>query len=265
MAKKDFKTIQLDLEKQYAILKFNRPEASNGYTDEMGLELIAALSQLALPEVRSVVLTGEGPDFCIGMDPEFMSKELDSASQMFRRSMGYLNQVVSELRRLAKPVVAAVNGKAAGTGFAFALACDFILAAQEATFSSSYINIGLSPDGGLSYFLSRLVGPQKAAELVMTGKAISAKKAMEMGILAGIVPSERLLEEATSLAVYFANGPTLALGSAKRLMDTAVHRSLEEQLEEERQALIQLGGSEDYKEGISSLLEGKKKPGFKGK
>jgi 2-(1,2-epoxy-1,2-dihydrophenyl)acetyl-CoA isomerase len=264
MASKNFKTIDLEIEKQYAILKFNRPKASNGYTDEMGLELIEALSLLALPEVRSVVLTGEGADFCIGMDPQLMQKEIESAPQMFRRSIGYLNQVVSELRRLAKPVVAAVNGKAAGTGFAFALACDFILASQEATFSSSYINIGLSPDGGLSYFLNRLVGPQKAAELVMTGKAISAKKAMEMGILAGVVPSERLLEEATSLAVYFASGPTLALGTAKRLMDTALHHSLEEQLEEERQALIQLGSSGDYKEGIQSLLEGKKRPGFKG-
>jgi 2-(1,2-epoxy-1,2-dihydrophenyl)acetyl-CoA isomerase len=265
MANTDFKTIRLEIEKQYAILKFNRPDASNGYTDEMGLELIEALSRLALPEVRSVVLTGEGVDFCIGMDPDFMKQEMEAAPQMFRRSAGYLNQVVSELRRLAKPVVAAVNGKAAGTGFAFALACDFILAAQEATFSSSYINIGLTPDGGLSYFLSRLVGPQKSAELVMTGKAISAKKAMEMGILSGVVPSERLLEEATSLAVYFASGPTLALGRAKRLIDTAVHFSLEEQLEEERQALIQLGGSDDYKEGLGAILAGKKKPGFEGK
>src|SRR5262245_39449378 len=145
MAKKDFKTLLLDLEKPYAILKFNRPKASNGFTDEMGLELIEALNQLALPEVRSVVITGEGEDFCIGMDPDFMKKELEGASQMFRRVEGGINQVVSELRRLAKPVVAAVNGKAAGTGFSIALACDFILAAQEATFSGSYINIGISP------------------------------------------------------------------------------------------------------------------------
>jgi 2-(1,2-epoxy-1,2-dihydrophenyl)acetyl-CoA isomerase len=265
MASKDFKTLHLDLQKQYAILKFNRPKASNGFNDEMGLELLEALNQLALPEIRSVVVTGEGPDFCIGMDPEFMKKELEGASQMFRRVEGGINQVISELRRLAKPVVAAVNGKAAGTGFSIALACDFILASQDATFSSTYINIGISPDGGLSYFLNRLVGPLKTAELVMTGKAISAKKALEMGLLSGVVPVDRLLEEATSLAAYFASGPTLALGKVKRLMDTAVYYSLEEQLEEERQALIQLGASEDYQEGIRSFLEGKKKPGFTGK
>lgn len=265
MAPKDFKTIQMDVEKQYAILKFNRPKAGNGYTDEMGLELIEALNFLALPEVRCVVLTGVGADFCIGMDPELMKKEIAEAPQMFRRVLGYINQAISELRRLTKPVVAAVNGKAAGTGFALALACDFILASQDASFSSSYINIGLSPDGGLTYFLSRLVGPLKAAELVMTGKSISAKKAMEMGIVSGVVPPERLLEEATSLAVYFASGPTLALGTAKRLMDTSLHHSLEEQLEEERHALIQVGGTDDFKEGLESFLAGKKKPAFKGK
>jgi len=264
MAPKDFKTIQLNIQKNYATLKFNRPKASNGYTDTMGLELIEALSILSSPEVRSVVVTGNGDDFCIGMDPEYMKKELDQAAQMFRHAVGFINQVVSELRRLAKPVIAAVNGKAAGTGFAFALASDFILAAQGAAFSSSYINMGLCPDGGLTYFLTRLVGPQKASELVMTGKAISAKQALEMGIISGVVPANRLLEEAASLAVYFASGPTMALGAAKRLIDTAAHHSLEEQLEEERQALIQVAGSHDYKEGLKSLLEGKKKPGFTG-
>lgn len=265
MANKEFKMLRVEHDKQTAVLKFNRPKAGNGFTEEMALELLEALNLLAAPDVRAVVVTGEGKDFCIGMDPEFMQQELDSAPQMFRRTVGYLNQVISELRRLAKPVIAAVNGKAGGTGFAFALASDFILAAQDATFSSSYINIGLSPDGGLTYFLNRLVGPQKTCELVMTGKAISAKKALEMGIISGVVPGQRLMEESINLAGYFANGPTLALGKAKWLIDTAAHHGLEEQLEEERQSIIQMAASADYREGLQSLLEGKKRPAFKGK
>lgn len=265
MPSDSYKTIVLEIEKNCATLKFNRPRSGNGFNEAMGSDLLSALQQLASPEVRSVVITGEGKDFCIGLDPDFLQKEIQESARMFRRTVGYLNQVVSELRRLAKPVIAAVNGKAAGTGFSFALACDFILASQSSSFASSYINLGLSPDGGLSYFLTRLVGPQKASELVMTGKTISAKKALEMGVISGVVPDDRLIEEATSLAIYFASGPTLALGRAKRLIDTSTTHSLEEQLEEERQALISIAESYDYKEGLAALTEGKKKPNFKGK
>lgn len=260
-----FNYTKLLIEKHYAVLSFNRSQAGNGFTEAMGLELLNALHLIASPEVRSVVITGEGDNFCIGLDPEFLQKEIEQAPQIFRRAVGYLNQVVSELRRLEKPVIAAVNGQCSGTGFSFALACDFILAAQDATFSSSHINMGLSPDGGLTYFLTRLVGPQKCSELVMTGKSISAKRALEMGIISGVVPPEKLLEEATSLAVYFASGPTLALGRAKRLIDTSLCHSLEEQLEEERQGLITMAATQDYREGLEALGEGKKKPNFKGK
>lgn len=265
MKEKKFKTILLDIEKQFAILTLNRPDSGNGYTEEMGLELLEAFHILGDPTVRSVVITGAGSDFCIGLDPKVMGEQIEDAPQMFRKSIGYLNQVVSELRRLPKPVIAAVQGKAAGTGFSFCLASDFILAAQDVTFSSAYINLGLSPDGGLSYFLTRLVGPQKCSELVMTGKVISARKALEMGIVSGVVPVESLMEEAKNLALYFANGPTLALGSAKRLIDTSLCHSLEEQLEEERQVLIGIASSNDYREGISSFIKEKKKPDFKGR
>jgi 2-(1,2-epoxy-1,2-dihydrophenyl)acetyl-CoA isomerase len=265
MKAKSFNTIVLHVDPHHAVLKFNRPKAGNAYTEEMGLELLEALHLLSAPSVRSVVITGEGQDFCVGLDPEFMAKQEDEAPQMFRRSIGYLNQVVSELRRLAKPVIAAVNGKAFGTGFSFCLACDFILSSQDASYSCSYINLGLVPDGGLSYFLTRLVGPQKTAELVMTGKTVSARKALEMDIISGVVPPDRLVEEATNLALYFASGPTLALGKAKRLIDTAVSHSLEEQLEEERQSLIAIASSEDFKEGLHATLKGDKKPIFKGK
>jgi 2-(1,2-epoxy-1,2-dihydrophenyl)acetyl-CoA isomerase len=264
MEQQVLKNIKLIIENQYAKLSFNRPKSGNGYTEEMGLELLDALHQIANPEVRSVVITGEGEDFCVGLDPEFLQKESEQSAQIFRRTVGYLNQVVSELRRLGKPVIAAVKGKCFGTGFSFALACDFILAAQGTTFSSSHINLGLSPDGGLSYFLTRLVGPQKCSELVMTGKTISAKRALEMGIISGVVPPDRLLEEASSLAVYFASGPTLALGRAKRLIDTSLCHSLEEQLEEERQSLIAMSATQDYHEGLGSVTQGKKKPNFKG-
>ena len=183
---------------------------------------------------------------------------------LFRKAAGHLHQVIAELRRLPKPVIGAINGPALGSGFSFALACDFILASEMATFSSSYINMGLSPDGGLSYFLTRLVGPQKCAELVMTGKTIGAKKALELGVISGVVAAEKLMDEAKSLAIYFANGPTLALGRAKRLIDTAINHSLEEQLEEERQAILAISTSKDFREGLNAYVNKKAKPSFGG-
>ena len=264
MKAKNFKTILLEFDKQFATLKFNRPESSNAYTEEMGLELLEALHDLAAPSVRSVVVTGEGADFSIGFDPQVIKENIAEAPLLFRRATGYLHQVIAELRRLPKPVIGAINGPAGGSGFSFALACDFILASEAATFSSSYINMGLSPDGGLTYFLTRLVGPQKCAELVMTGKVISARKALELGIISGVVAPDKLMEEAKSLALYFANGPTLALGRAKRLIDTSSSHSLEEQLEEERQAIIQVSGSKDFNEGLSAHLSKKSKPNFEG-
>lgn len=265
MEKKNFKTIILEIEEHYATLKFNRPKASNAYNEAMGLELLEALHELSDPSIRSVVMMGEGEDFSVGLDPKGLEEQQENVPQILRKSIGYLNQVVCELRRLSKPVVAAVHGKAAGTGFSFCLASDFILASQDSSFSCAYINMGLTPDGGLSYFLTRLVGPQKCSELVMTGKSISARKALEMGIISGIVPPDRLVEEAKNLAIYFASGPTLALGRAKRLIDTSLCHSLEEQLEEERQLLISISSSEDFKEGLRAHLKGDKKPDFKGK
>ncbi len=265
MKEKAFKTIILEVDKQIAVLKFKRPEQSNGYTEEMGQELLEAIHEIAGPAIRSVVLTGEGTEFSIGFDPAVMKDHFSEAPRLFRRATGHLHQVIAELRRLPKPVIAAVNGAAAGTGFSFALACDFVLAAEGATFSSSYINIGLSPDGGLTYFLTNLVGPQKCSELVMTGKTISARKALEWGLISGVVPLDKLMTESKSLALYFANGPTVALGKAKLLIDTALVNSLEEQLEEERQALIEISQTHDFMEGLYAFIEKKGKPNFEGK
>jgi len=264
MKNRNFKTLVLEVEKQVAVLKFNRPDFRNSFNDEMGLELIEALHELATPAVRSVVLTGSGNDFSIGFDPVNMREHVEEAPMMFRKVTGYLHQIIAELRRLPKPVIGAVNGPATGAGFSFALSCDFILAAETSTFSSSYINMGLSPDGGLSFFLTRLVGPQKCAELVMTGKTISARKALELGVISGVVPPDKLMEEAKSLALYFANGPTMALGRAKRLIDTAMNHSLEEQLEEERQSIIEVSASDDFKEGLHAFVNKKGKPNFTG-
>ncbi|HCU24532.1 MAG TPA: hypothetical protein DF383_05900 [Deltaproteobacteria bacterium] len=264
MKTKNFNTLILELEEKFAVLKFNRPESNNAYSDEMGLELLDALHELAAPGVRAVVLTGEGFGFSSGFDPLLVKERWTEAPMLFRRAAGHLHQVIAELRRLPKPVIAAVNGPAFGSGFSFALACDFILASETATFSSSHINMGLSPDGGLSYFLTRLVGPQKCAELVMTGKTIGARKALELGVISGVVAAEKLMDEAKSLAIYFANGPTLALGRAKRLIDTALNHSLEEQLEEERQAILATSTSQDFREGLNAYVNKKAKPNFGG-
>lgn len=264
MSKSKYERIRLEVTDHVGWLTFNHAETSNAYTPKMGEELLDAWAELEDDQVRSIVITGEGKNFCTGLDPNDLKDHLEDCAKIFSKMSVYLHGVISTMRRLPKPIIAAVNGPAAGAGFSLALASDFILASDKASFAMSYVNYGCSPDGGATFFLTRLVGPARAAELIMTGKTIGPKKAFEWGLVSGLIAHENLITEAKAFAQYFAQGPILALGRSKRLIEQARAKSLEDQLEEERHSIIASVKTEDFKEGLKSIFE-KRKPKFEGK
>lgn len=259
-----FSKIKLEVVDHIATLTLNEPDTQNAYSKAMSEDLLEAWTECENSQINSIILTGAGQHFCGGFDSKSLNISSEEAIKQMSRMTVYLHSVISTMRRIAKPIIAAVNGPAHGAGFAIALAADFILASDQANFAMSYINFGLTPNGGSSYFLTRLVGPARAAELIMTGKTISAKKAYEWGIVSGVVGHDNLMTESNALAQYFAQGPGIALGRSKRLIEQANTKSLEDQLENERHSIMTTLKSEDFHEGLSAHLN-KKKPKFKGK
>lgn len=259
-----FKHIKLEVENHVALLTLQDPEHQNAFSPQMSEELLDAWNECEDPQIHSIILTGAESVFCGGFDPRELKGSQDEAIRKMSRMTVYLHSVISTMRRIPKPIIAAVNGPAHGAGFSLALAADFILASEMSNFAMSYIQMAVSPNGGASYFLTRLVGAARAAELIMTGKTISARKAFEWGIVSGVVAHDNLSVESRALAQYFAQGPGIALGRSKRLIEQAKTNSLEDQLEEERHSMMTTVKSEDFKEGLQAFLE-KKKPKFKGK
>ncbi len=258
-----FNKIKLEVHEHIALLTLNSPDNQNAYSSQMSENLLDAWAECESDGIHSIILSGSGTTFCGGFDTKSL-KESEEVSKNMSRLTVYLHSIISTMRRIPKPIIAAVNGPAHGAGFSLALAADFILASDQATFAMSYVQMGLTPNGGATYFLTQLVGPARAAELIMTGKTMSARKAFEWGIVSGVVAHENLMSESKALAQYFSQGPALALGRSKRLIEQAKTNSLEDQLEEERHDMMNTVKSEDFREGLTALVE-KKKPKFKGK
>ncbi len=259
-----FSQIKLEVQDHIALLTLNSPDNQNAYSPQMSEDLLDAWTECEKAEVHAIIMTGAGNAFCGGFDAKALKDSEEEAIKQMSRMTVYLHSAISTMRRIPKPIIAAVNGVAHGAGFALALASDFILASDQATFAMSYVQLGMTPNGGSSYFLTRLVGPARAAELIMTGKTISARKAFEWGIVSGVVSHENLTSESKALAQYFAQGPGIALGRSKRLIEQAKTKSLEDQLEEERHSMMTTVRSDDFKEGLKAFID-KKKAKFKGK
>jgi 2-(1,2-epoxy-1,2-dihydrophenyl)acetyl-CoA isomerase len=261
----------IEIEQRQAVVKItlNRPRTYNAFDFSMGRELLGALQNAShRGDVRAVILTGHGKAFCSGGDVQAMARFMEEGNDpplvFFRDLTHYLHSIVVEMRLMAKPIVAAVNGVAAGAGFSLALACDIILASSEARFTQAYTRLGLVPDGGSTYFLPRLVGPAKAAELAMLNPMISAEEALGLGIINRVVPHERLDQEAWQTALELANGPTLAYGRLKQLLLHSWGNTLETQLEMERRAIMSSSMTKDFREGVQAFLT-KRKPDFSGR
>lgn len=245
-----------------AHLTLNRPEAGNGITAKLARALAgAALTCQTDPSVRAVLLRGAGDSFCVGGDLKDFAARRDTISAYLRETTGHLHLAVSRLARMNAPVVAAVHGAAAGGGFSLACACDLVVAAESATFVIAYSRIGLPPDGGSSYFLPRLIGFRRAMELALLHPRLSAREALDRGLINQVVPDVELTSRAEELAKTLASGPLHAYGITKKLFHMGWSESLEAQLERESAAIAEAAAGREGREGIASFLE-KRAPKF---
>lgn len=242
-------------------ITLNRPEVLNAFDRAMHEAFRAALEEAQEPEVRAVVLTGAGRGFCVGQD---LNEFKEAAGDIGERLRSTYNPNVLALRGLEKPVIAAVNGAAAGAGLSLACACDLRLAASSATFVPAFIGIGLVPDTGATYFVERLLGYSRAFEWLCSGRRLSAADAHAWGLVAEVVADGRLSARAAELASTLAALPTRALGMTKRLLERAALSSLDEQLELEAELQAEAALSEDFREGVNAFLE-KREPRFTGR
>ncbi len=256
-------TVLLHKENGVGYITLNRPDKYNSFNREMAMELQEALDDCANDdEVRCIYLTGAGKGFCSGQD---LAEAINPTPEEFERLVAeHYNATILRIRNVEKPVVAAVNGVAAGAGANIALACDIVLAAAGASFIQAFSKIGLIPDSGGTYFLPRLVGMQRAAALMMTGEKVMAADAVAMGMIYKSFPDEVFEAEAKKMATMLAQMPTRGIGLTKRLLNSTFNHSIEGQLDMEMRTQVIAGSTHDFKEGVRAFLE-KRKPVFKGK
>jgi 2-(1,2-epoxy-1,2-dihydrophenyl)acetyl-CoA isomerase len=242
-------------------ITLNRPDVLNAFNTALHAALATTLKEARDPEIRAVVITGAGRGFCVGQDlTEFREAAGDIADRL--RSTYHPN--VHAVRALEKPVIAAVNGPAAGAGLSFACVCDIRVAAESATFIPAFVNIGLIPDSGGTFFISRLLGPARAFEWMTSGRRLSAGEAQAWGLVSEVVPDDGLATRAAELAATLAAMPTRAIGMTKRLFEAAPTNNLDEQLALEAQLQSVATQTEDFREGVAAFLE-KRDPEFRGR
>ena len=257
-----YNTILTEQKENILIVSLNRPDVYNAFNSDMLSELHEAFKKAGEDEkIRCVILTGTGKAFCSGQDlKDFNDKKLTFKEALEQR----YNPLIKSIAYLPKPVICAVNGVAAGAGISLALACDYRIAAESATLTEVFINVGLVPDSGSSFFLPRIVGYAKAFEMCATGDKVTAAEAKEAGLVNKVVSGKLLLKSAETVAKNFAARPTKAIGMIKDLLNRSFESSLDEILKLEGDHQETAGNTEDFKEGIASFLE-KRKPVYKGK
>ena len=254
-------TITIDKRGPVAVVTIDRPQTKNAITHEMRGALYCAMEDIALDHaVRAVILTGAGGDFCSGMDVGAMGRGGVTGSM---DRMHTLNRIARSIYALKKPTIAAVPGVCVGVGFSYALACDIVLAAEKAKFAAIFRNIALAPDGGLVWHLRQLMGTQRAKELVYSGRIVRADEAVTLGLALEKVADEALMDRAMELATSFAQGPSVAMGLAKRQFDLAWNASFEQYLDMEATMQPIASRTEDHEEGLKAFRE-KRKPEFRG-
>lgn len=255
--------ILFSIENNIAHIQLNRPEVYNSFNREMALSMQAALDECKTNEaVRVVMISGVGKAFCAGQDLQEVIAE--DGPELSTILTAHYNPIVLKIRALEKPVIAAVNGVAAGAGANIALACDIVIADEKASFIQAFSKIGLIPDSGGTFFLPRLVGFQKASALMMLGDKVSAEEAERIGMIYEYYTSDCFEDEAKALAEKLANMPTKGLGLTKRALNYSFTNDLSTQLAIEDQLQTAAGLTEDYNEGVQAFLD-KRKPVFQGK
>lgn len=254
-----YETILLDIDGAVGTLTLNRPDKLNSFTRQMHEELAAALDGIAKAgTLRALVLTGAGRGFCAGQDLA------DADGDLGQTVDRYYNPLIRRLRALELPVIAAVNGVAAGAGANLALACDIVLAGRSASFIQAFTKIGLVPDSGGTWTLPRLVGMARATALIMLGEKVSAEQAADWGMIWKCVDDSALLAEVGKMAATLATQPTKGLALQKRALDASWTNSLSQQLDTERDLQSQAGATEDFREGVNAFMQ-KRAPNFQGR
>jgi len=255
--------IQFEILSGVGKIILNRPEKYHSFVREMALQLQDALDKCNDEKsVRAILITATGKAFCAGQD---LGEATDpNGPDLTQIVQEHYNPIIRKIRNIEKPVVAAVNGVAAGAGASIALCCDIVVACESASFIQAFSKIGLIPDSAGTFFLPRLVGMQKAAALMMTAEPISAKDAEGMGMIYKVFSDESFEEESWKLASKLAKMPTKGLGLTKRLLNASYSNNLEQQLEMEDKCQTIAGNTTDFKEGVEAFFE-KRKPNFKGK
>jgi 2-(1,2-epoxy-1,2-dihydrophenyl)acetyl-CoA isomerase len=249
----------------YRVLTLNRPQRLNAFNEAMHQALKRALAEAEEDgDCRALLLTGAGRAFCAGQDLNERISEDGKVSVLGAALEAYYNPLVRKLRELPFPVVAAVNGVAAGAGANIALACDIVLAARSATFIQAFAKIGLVPDSGGTWFLPRLIGPARARALALTGEQLPAEKAEAWGLIWKMVDDLELMAEAHRLCVHFTEASTMALALIKRVLDESWSNDLDTQLDLERETQHEASLTPDYAEGVRAFLQ-KRAPAFTGR
>lgn len=259
-----YNTLLYTIENSICSITLNRPDVFNSFNEELSAEFIDALKKAGKDEaVRVVVISGSGKAFCSGQDLKDIqgqSGQRSLSDSVLRR----YNPMIAAIRDMAKPVICKLNGVAAGAGASLTLACDIIVASETASLIEVFANVGLVPDSGSSFFLPRLVGYNKAFELISLASKVTAKEAQQMGIIYKVVAPEELDTAVNELAQRYATGPTKTYGMIKKMLNKAYTANLAEMLQYEAYCQEMAGKSEDYKEGVAAFVE-KRKPQFKGK
>ena len=262
--------IKISVQGNLARITLNRPEALNALSPDMIADLGRAVLSCRSEEIRAVLISGTGGAFCAGADVKDFVNELDQGgpaglSQHLKELASLLHRdVVLGIRRLEKPVIASIDGVAAGGGFSLMLACDMRIASSTSKFLMAYANIGATADGGSTYLLPRLVGAGRAMEIYLASQPISAQSALEMGLVSEVCPAEDLDRHAVETAMRLAEGPTVAYGRVKALFDRSWETDLSSQLDAETESISGITLTGDFQEGIRAFAD-KRKPGFQGR
>jgi 2-(1,2-epoxy-1,2-dihydrophenyl)acetyl-CoA isomerase len=254
-------TIDVETRGAVALVTINRPDSSNTLNLQVAMDLLAAAMTCGRsPSVRAVVLTGAGRNFCFGGDLRGMLAKGQSADAYLRELTTYLHEAISHFVRMDPPVIAAVNGTAAGAGVGLVAMADLAVCGASAKFNLAYTGVGLTPDAGTSFLLPRAIGVKRAMELMLLNRSLHAEEALDWGLVNQVVPDDAIVSTALQLAERLASGATQAFGRTKRLVSHSLG-AFESQMVLERETIAASAGSEEGLEGISAFLE-KRKPGY---